>query len=44
MKIFNLANNKVSFDTSLLLVPEFKTLWEKDKSKTKDLAFVRQRI
>jgi hypothetical protein len=39
MKIFNLANNKVSFDTSLLLVPEFKTLWEKDKSKTKDLAF-----
>jgi len=39
MKIFNLANNKVVFDTELLLVPEFKELWEADKSKTKDLVF-----
>lgn len=39
MKIFNLANNKIVFETELLLVPEFKALWEADKSKTKDLVF-----
>lgn len=39
MKIFDLVDNKVKFDTSLLLVPEFKTLWSKDKSRDKDLAF-----
>lgn len=39
MKIFDLVDNKVKFDTSLLLIPEFKTLWSKDKSKDKDLAF-----
>jgi len=39
MKIFNLANNKVVFDTELLLIPEFKALWDADKNKTKDLAF-----
>jgi hypothetical protein len=39
MKIFDLVDNKVTFDTAILLVPEFKTLWDKDKTKNKDLAF-----
>lgn len=39
MKIFDLVDNKVMFDTSLLLVPEFKKIWDKDKSKDKNIAF-----
>lgn len=39
MKIFDLADNRVIFDPALLLVPEFKQLWAKDKSKNKDMAF-----
>ena len=39
MKIFDLVNNKINFDSSLLIVPEFKNLWDKDKTKTKDYAF-----
>jgi hypothetical protein len=39
MKIFNLNNNKVDFDVSLLIIPEFKKLWDGDKTKTKDVAF-----
>jgi hypothetical protein len=39
MKIFDMADNKVVFDSALLMVPEFKKLWDEDKSKTKDIAF-----
>lgn len=39
MKLFNLVNNKIEFDTSLLIIPEFNKIWVSDKSKDKDKAF-----
>lgn len=39
MKIFDLVDTKVVFDTSLLLVPEFKVIWDEDKAKDKNKAF-----
>lgn len=35
MKIFNLKENKVIIDPEILTIPEFKKIWENDKSKTK---------
>lgn len=37
--IFELKNNQVVIRPELLLIPEFNIIWERDKSKTKDLAY-----
>jgi hypothetical protein len=39
MNIFNLKNNKVIIDPDKLIIPEFKSIWERDKSKDKENAF-----
>ena len=38
MGLFNLNNNLIVIDPSILVIPEFKTIWNKDKSKQKDEA------
>lgn len=45
MNLFNLENNKVTFTPEALTIKEFKALWDRDVSKTKenaveDLAYV----
>lgn len=38
--MFNLdPNGKIIIDPNILMVPEFKEIWESDKSKTKDYAY-----
>jgi hypothetical protein len=39
MSLFNLKNNQVVIEPDVLGIPEFKKLWDKDKSKTKDEAY-----
>lgn len=39
MVLFQLKNNQVIINPEMLLIPEFKTLWGRDKSKDKDNAF-----
>jgi hypothetical protein len=39
MGLFNLLNNQVVIDPSVLPIPEFKKLWDRDKTKGKDSAF-----
>lgn len=39
MSLFNLKNNQVVIEPEVLHIPEFKTLWDRDKSKTKDSAY-----
>jgi hypothetical protein len=39
MKVFELENNVVKISPEVLTIKEFNTIWEKDKSKTKDEAF-----
>jgi hypothetical protein len=39
MKIFNLKNFNIVVDAEALLVPEFKELWDRDKSKNKEKAY-----
>lgn len=38
MKIFDIVGGEVVIDPTRLLIPEFKRLWEKDKSKSKNKA------
>lgn len=38
MKLFELENNYPTITTECLLIPEFKKIWDRDKSKTKDKA------
>lgn len=38
-KIFDLVNNNVIVNPEVLLVPQFSTIWSKDKSKDKSNAF-----
>ncbi len=39
MKLFKLENTRVQLDPEILLIPEFKKIWERDKSKSKEKAF-----
>jgi len=39
MKLFEVINNQPQITTEILLVPEFKKIWDKDKSKDKSKAF-----
>ena len=39
MSVFILKNNIVQINTDFLVVPEFKELWDRDKSKTKERAY-----
>lgn len=38
MNLFTIDNNKLSYTPEALAVKEFKALWDRDKSKTKDIA------
>jgi len=38
MNLFSLAGGHVTFSTEALLIKEFKTLWDRDTSKTKEAA------
>lgn len=38
MGLFNLKDNKVIVDPNVLAIPEFKKLWDRDRSKEKDNA------
>lgn len=38
MSLFNLSNNQVIIEPAVLSIPEFKVLWDRDTSKTKDSA------
>lgn len=38
MKIFDIVSGEVVIDPSRLIIPEFKTLWTRDKSKDKRVA------
>jgi hypothetical protein len=39
MSIFKIKDNKVIIDPILLVIPEFKNIWERDKSKDKSIAY-----
>ncbi len=39
MSIFNFKSNKVVIDPDKLVIPEFKAIWDRDKSKDKEQAF-----
>jgi len=39
MKLFQLENNKIIIDTEILLIPEFKAIYDRDKTKVKEKAF-----
>lgn len=39
MKIFNLKDYNIIVEPEVLLVPEFKVIWDKDKSKHKEEAY-----
>lgn len=39
MKIFQLQNNTVQLEPEILLIPEFKSIYDRDKSKGKENAF-----
>lgn len=39
MKVFDLKNNQLIIEPQVLTVPEFLCLWERDKTKHKDVAF-----
>lgn len=39
MKIFQLENNSISIEPEILLIPEFKKIYDKDKTKTKEKSF-----
>ena len=38
MGLFNLKDTQVILDPNVLAIPEFKALWDRDKTKTKDVA------
>jgi hypothetical protein len=38
MNLFTIENNKVQYHPEALLIHEFKTIWDRDKSKGKDTA------
>jgi len=38
MKVFDIISGEVVIDPSRLIIPEFKTLWTRDKSKDKHMA------
>lgn len=38
MRLFELVDNKVTPTPEALLIPEFKTIWDRDKTKDKDRA------
>jgi len=45
MRVFDVVSGEVVADPSRLIIPEFKTIWDKDKSKdkqraTKELAYI----
>lgn len=39
MKLFQLENNKIIIEPEILLIPEFKKIYDRDKTKTKEVAF-----
>lgn len=39
MGLFQLQSNQVIIDPNILVIPEFKKIWDSDKTKTKDTAY-----
>ena len=39
MAVFTIENNVVKVNPEMLLIPEFKDIWDRDKSKDKGIAY-----